>query len=31
MIYDNPPLPGNIAPEVANERGIVIQSGLGPH
>ena len=31
MIYDNRTRPGNIAPEVANERGIVIQFKFGPH
>jgi hypothetical protein len=31
MIYDNLCPAGNIAPEVANESGIVIQSRLGPH
>jgi hypothetical protein len=31
MIYDNRIRPGNIAPEVANERGIVIQFKFGPH
>src|SRR5262245_24709448 len=31
MIYDNPARPGNIAPEVANERGIVIQFAFGPY
>jgi hypothetical protein len=31
MIYDNLSPAGNITPDVANERGIVIQSKLGPH
>jgi hypothetical protein len=31
MIYDNPAQAGNIAPEVANESGIVIQLKFGPH
>ena len=31
MIYDNPAQAGNIAPEVANKSGIVIQLKFGPH
>ena len=32
MIYDKPARPGNIAhDDVANERGIMIQSQFGPH